>query len=248
MDPIRVRSNDIMKPTHCLSQSFHISHIFYIFSHALHCDRFQPWQSWQPHLAKATEKGCGNMWNVKTMWKRWEVLGWRFPGFFAFFFSRQLCISHCFSTPRTLQGLSKDSPKPKLCMLCSSVPCLQVPRHAPGQAYQTTQGVRWMDSAKESKRINKTQKVRCESDLIPGQHSSMIFDASCIVCTHQKRQLEYWATSRISVRARRPHEETWLVWRPAPGSSMLIRGYRGYTWHKHDLNPFQTLEDASFQM
>ena len=235
MDPIRVRSNDIMKPTHCLSQSFHISHIFYIFSHAFHCDRFQPWQSWQLHLAKATEKGCGNMWNVKTL----GSLGMKISRVFCFF-SRQLCISHYFSTPRTLQGFSKAKalhvvqfgplpPGPKACAWTSISNPLKV----------SVDGQR--------KRIQKNQQDAKSSLWVRLDSWSAFFDdLRCILYRLHTSKKTTWVLGHISNLSART-STTWGDLACVTSSTWLLH-IRGYTWHKHDLNPFQTLEDASFQM
>lgn len=84
MDPIRVRSNDTMKPTHCLSQSFHISHMFIYVLHFFTCLSLRS----IPALTKLTASpGQGHR---KGMWSC------------AF-----LTISLLQESPRTLQGFSK---------------------------------------------------------------------------------------------------------------------------------------------
>ena len=209
-----------------------LSHITY-FLHFFTCPSLRS----IPALTKLTASpGQGHR---KGMWKYVECennvktlgsLGMKISRVFRFFFSRQLCISHCFSTPRTLQGLSKDSPKPKLCMLCSSVPCLQVPRHAPGQAYQTTQGVRWMDSAKESKRIKKNQQDAKSSLWVRLDSWSAFFDdLRCILYRLHTSKKTTWVLGHISNLSART-STTWGDLACVTSSTWLLHAYTWIPW------------------
>ena len=164
------------------------------------------------------------------MWKQCENVGksWDedFPGFSLFFFQD----SCAFLIVSLLQGLSKDSPKPKLCMLCSSVPCLQVPRHAPGQAYQTTQGVRWMDSAKESKRIKKNQQDAKSSLWVRLDSWSAFFDdLRCILYRLHTSKKTTWVLGHISNLSART-STTWGDLACVTSSTWLLHAYTWIPW------------------
>ena len=214
--------------------------MFYIISHAFHCDRFQPWQSWQPHLAKATEKGCGNMWNVKTL----GSLGMKI---FRFFFQD----SCAFLTISLLQGLSKDSPR---ILQSQSFACCAVrfPASRP-QGMRLDKHIKplkvsggWTAQKNQKESTRRKKFVVTPTWFLVSILRCILYRLH-IVCTHLHKKDNLSTGPHLESQCAHVDHMRRLglcdVQHLAPPCL-----YVENTWHKHDLNPFQTLEDASFQM